>query len=115
MPLPRMLPKPKRRDNRIRSQAHRTWVAKHRCCVPGCNATYCVASHVKVGVPQRDCAGQSLKSGDNWVWSLCDPHHEEYDAGQEKFCTRYRIDALTLAAEFWQRSPHRRAAEGRRG
>ena len=104
MTLPRMLPKRRRRDNRVRCQGHRTWVARHSCCVPGCDATVCEASHVSEGVPLSDCAGQGMKSGDNWTWSLCHGHHVEFDAGERKFCTKYQVDAVARAQEFAENS-----------
>lgn len=113
MTLPRMLPRKRKRDNRVRSRAHMNWVKRHRCCVPGCRATECDPSHVSEGVPAEDRGGQSLKPGDNWTWSLCRPHHREFDAGEEVFCAKYRVDAIERAREFWEKSPHRRSIEAK--
>ena len=111
MTLPRMLPKPKRRDNRIRSQAHLKWVRRHGCCVPCCPEHRIEAAHVRNGTD----GGTSLKPGDDNVIALCWWHHrQQHEIGEAAFEKFYQIDMKALAREFWQRSPHRRAAEGRR-
>ena len=112
MTLPRMLPKKPKRDGRIRSQAHLRWVRAHLCCVANGNCEGPIeAAHVRTGTG----GGTGLKPGDNWAISLCRLHHGvQHQRGEGLFETTFGIDMKALAVEFWARSPHRRAAEGRR-
>jgi hypothetical protein len=104
MRFPLRLPKPppQRRDSRV-CPAHRAWVRRHRCSVPGCARTPIECAHVRSGTG----AGAGLKSSDKWTISLCVRHHrEQHQIGEARFEARYGIDLKALAEEFTRRSPH---------
>lgn len=84
--------------------AHRAWIRRHHCCVPGCMQTPIECAHVRTGT---DC-GLSLKPSDRWAVSLCRDHHrDQHRTGEAAFQKRYGIDLYELALEFARRSPHR--------
>lgn len=83
--------------------AHRNWVRRHRCCVPGCRRTPIECAHVRTGTD----GGIALKPSDRWVISLCVAHHrEQHRLGETEFEATYSVDLRLLATEFAQRSPH---------
>lgn len=96
-----------RRPNPSRScPAHRAWVRRHRCSVPGCLAGPIECAHVRSGTD----GGCALKPSDRWTISLCRAHHaEQHRIGEAAFEIRYALDMVALAQVFAQRSPHRRA------
>jgi len=101
--LPSKLERPKRpRDDRC-CPAHRAWVRRHHCCVPGCMNRNIECAHVRTGTD----GGMALKPSDRWAISLCSNHHREQHAlGEAKFQRRYKIDLYELAREFAKRSPY---------
>ena len=105
MTLPRMLKDPSpTREKPVRSPAHRAWVRRHGCCVPGCNGTPIDAAHVRSGTD----GGMGMKPGDMWVISLCTLHHRQQHAtGERAFQEVHGIDMPALAQEFAAKSPHR--------
>lgn len=83
--------------------AHRAWVRRHRCCVPGCDGAPIECAHVR----RETDGGIALKPSDRWVISLCRTHHiEQHQIGETVFEQRYRLDMRDLALEFARRSPH---------
>ena len=103
--LPNRLERERSREpNGRECPAHRAWVRKHHCCVPGCLARSIECAHVR-----RDTdRGAGLKPSDRWVISLCRDHHiEQHQIGEAAFERRYAIDMRALAEEFAGRSPHR--------
>ena len=92
-----------KKDVGKRSPAHRKWVRGHVCCVCG-SSTAIEAAHVREGTD----GGMGMKPSDRWVISLCRDHHtEQHSLGEGPFEKRHGIDMKKLAAEFFQRSPHR--------
>lgn len=88
----------------MRCQAHRAWVRRHRCSVPGCKAGPIDCAHIRTSTN----AGIGMKPADCWTISLCRAHHEEqHRIGQQSFEQRYDLDLVALAREFTRRSPHR--------
>lgn len=88
--------------------AHRAWVRRHRCSVPGCLAGPIECAHVRSGTD----GGCALKPSDRWTISLCRAHHaEQHRIGEAAFERRYALDLIALAEVFARRSPHRRALE----
>ncbi|MFC4294009.1 putative HNHc nuclease [Novosphingobium tardum] len=86
--------------------AHRAWVRRHRCCVPGCTRGPVECAHVRCGTD----GGAGLKPSDRWTLSLCREHHgEQHRIGERAFERRHGLDLKALAAEFARRSPHWRA------
>lgn len=85
--------------------AHRAWVRRHHCCVPGCLARPIECAHVR-----RDTdGGIALKPSDRWTISLCRDHHgEQHRVGEATFEKRYGVDLRQLAEAFARRSPHRK-------
>jgi hypothetical protein len=82
--------------------AHRAWVRKHYCCVPGCKRMPVQCAHVRNGTD----GGMGMKPSDKWAISLCDYHHlEQHSIGEAAFQDRYDIDLVDLAREFARRSP----------
>ena len=90
--------------------AHRAWVRRHHCCVPGCFDRPIDCAHVR-----RDTdGGTGLKPSDRWIISLCRAHHiEQHQVGEAAFERQYGIDLRELAIAFARRSPHRRRLEDR--
>lgn len=99
------LRKPLRRLPNQRSYpAHRAWVRRHHCSVPGCEKLPIECAHVRRGTD----GGKGLKPSDRWTLSLCRTHHaEQHSIGEASFERRYKINLLELASEFAARSPHR--------
>jgi hypothetical protein len=83
--------------------AHRAWVRRHHCCVPGCLNRPIECAHV-----HRDTDGAlGIKPSDRWTISLCWLHHrEQHEIGEAAFERRHGIDMHELAQEFARRSPH---------
>ena len=97
-----------RQETRIRCPAHLAWVRGFSC--PVCDERQVFqlartqAAHVRSGTD----GGLSVKPGDNWAIPLCAIHHaEQHMDGENAFAARYGIDMKALAAQLWQRSPHR--------
>ena len=101
--LPAKLKDP-RRDKGDRScPAHRAWVRRHRCSVPGCEKLPIECAHVRQGTD----GGMALKPSDRWVISLCRHHHmEQHRIGETRFAERYGVELVELALEFARCSPH---------
>lgn len=88
--------------------AHRAWVRRHYCSVPGCRRLPVECAHVR----RSTDGGTALKPSDSWTISLCVfHHHEQHQIGEQAFENRYAIDMRALAEEFARRSPHRRQLE----
>ena len=105
MTLPRLLPRKRRRDNRVRCPAHLKWIRCHACCAFltswGC-AGPIEAAHVR----SETNGGVALKPGDDNVISLCRFHHgEQHRVGEPEFERKYNIDMKALAREFAEKSP----------
>ena len=101
--LPKRLERGERRRDERSCSAHRAWVRRHRCCVPGCLNTPIECAHVRTGTD----GGAGLKPSDRWAISLCRDHHrEQHRIGEKAFEKRYTIDLYELALEFARRSPH---------
>jgi hypothetical protein len=108
--LPKRLERADRRRDERCCPAHRAWVRRHRCCVPGCLNTQIECAHVRTGTD----GGLALKPSDRWAISLCRNHHQEqHRVGERAFERRYGIDLYELALEFARKSPHRRAISNR--
>lgn len=102
--LPERIQKEKRPTPRS-CPAHRSWVRRHHCCVPGCDCLPIECAHVRRGTD----GGTALKPSDRWVISLCWEHHkEQHSIGEAEFERRHGIDLSELAQEFARRSPYRR-------
>lgn len=84
--------------------AHRAWVRRHHCCVPGCERMPIECAHVRHGTD----GGTGLKPSDRWVISLCRHHHaEQHRLGERQFERKYGIELAQMAAVFARNSPHR--------
>lgn len=106
--LPKRLEPAERRLNGRECPAHRAWVRRHHCCVPGCPSSAMECAHVRTGTD----GGLALKPSDRWAISLCRTHHQEqHRIGEQAFEKRYGINLFELALEFARRSPHRNALE----
>lgn len=101
--LPRYI-KPIKAASQARScPAHRAWVRRHQCSLPGCSNHPCECAHVRGGTD----GGMALKPSDRWVISLCPDHHvEQHRIGEAEFERRHGICLVELAEEFTKRSPH---------
>ena len=102
--FPSLLPaEPRKRSSRT-CAAHRAWVRRHRCSVPGCGNLPIECAHVRCGTD----GGLALKPSDKWTVSLCQDHHlEQHEIGEPMFEAKYDLNLLELATEFARRSPHR--------
>jgi len=102
--FPSLLPQERRKKGSRSCAAHRAWVRRHRCSVPGCRALPIECAHVRGGTD----GGLGLKPSDKWCLSLCRDHHlEQHDIGERAFEQKYSVDLLGLAGEFLLRSPFR--------
>lgn len=95
-------------ETRVRSPGHLSWVRGFSCCVEGRNEPGCggkiEAAHVRTGTD----GGTGLKPGDNWVIPLCGIHHSrQHQLGETSFERFYGISMKAIAADLWQKSPHR--------
>ena len=101
--LPGYIPQlPKQRTSRS-FPAHRAWVRKHYCSVPGCKRMPIECAHVRSGTD----GGMGMKPSDKWTISLCEHHHlEQHAIGEAAFEVRYDISLIELAREFARRSPY---------
>lgn len=101
--LPRSLTTPKLKRATLTCPAHRAWVRRHHCCVPGCQRLPIEAAHVRSGTD----GGLGLKPSDKWVISLCAAHHrEQHQIGERAFEATHGIDLKAFAQQFACRSPH---------
>ena len=84
--------------------AHRAWVRKHHCSVPGCLSLPIECAHVRRGTD----GGTGLKPSDCWIISLCSNHHmEQHRLGEQTFGKKYGLNLVELAEVFARTSPHR--------
>ena len=91
--------------------AHRAWVRRHHCCVPGCLRRRIECAHVR----READGGMGLKPSDCWSVSLCRDHHiEQHEIGELAFERRYGLDLRELAKLFVRRSPHRKKLDSGR-
>ena len=103
MSLPKRRERPKRSRGERGCPAHRAWVRRHHCCVPGCEKLPIECAHVRSGTD----GGTGLKPSDRWAVSLCRDHHrEQHQVGEAEFERKYAINLYDLACEFARRSPH---------
>jgi hypothetical protein len=105
--MPRLLPERITRPRRVQENrscpAHRAWVRRHHCVVPGCEELPIECAHVRSGTD----GGTGLKPSDRWAVSLCRNHHaEQHRIGEIQFEARYGLELLEIAQEFARRSPH---------
>lgn len=83
--------------------AHRAWVRKHHCSVPGCKALPIECAHVRLGTD----GGIGLKPSDQWCVSLCKNHHQQqHDLGEQSFEAKHGICLSDLARSFARNSRH---------
>jgi hypothetical protein len=110
--LPARIERPRRTAHLRSFPAHRAWVRRHHCSVPGCMNLPIECAHVR----RSTDGGKGLKPSDRWTLSLCRSHHaEQHRIGEAAFEKRYGLDLLALATEFARRSPHRKLWEGADG
>jgi len=88
---------------RLKSTAHRDWVRTHRCSVPGCQLMPIEVAHIN----RASTRGMGQKSSDGQTVSLCREHHAESHRGERTFERKHGIDLMSLAQEFYRKSPHR--------
>lgn len=104
MRLPKRLERQERRRDGRSCPAHRAWVRRHQCSVPGCLSRDIECAHVRTGTD----GGIGIKPSDCWCISLCREHHREQHAiGETAFETKYDLDLTGLAKQFARQSPHR--------
>lgn len=101
--LPKRIERTRKEPDGRTCPAHRAWVRRHHCCVPGCREVPIECAHVRGGTD----GGVGLKPSDRWVISLCVMHHiEQHRVGEARFQRRYGMDLLQLASLFAKLSPH---------
>ena len=99
-----------RQETRIRCPAHLAWVRGHVCAVQGRgqNGHMCVTRVVSAHTRTGTDGAAGIKPGDNWVIPLCAYSHSVQHAwGEATFEKHFGIDMKAIAAQLWQRSPHR--------
>jgi hypothetical protein len=103
--FPQRLPRELHKTTSRTCAAHRAWVRRHRCSVPGCQRLPIECAHVRRGTD----GGAGLKPSDKWTISLCRFHHlEQHEIGEASFQQQYCLNLRQLAREFACRSPHRK-------
>ena len=101
--LPMCRPQAKTKRSVRTCLAHRVWVRRHYCSVPGCKYLPVECVHVRDGTD----GGAGMKPSDCWVISLCTFHHvEQHRIGERAFQEKHSINMLELAKLFARRSPH---------
>ena len=101
--LPDRVRTDKRRSSTRSCPAHRAWIRRHHCCVPGCKRLPIECAHVRTGTD----GGTALKPSDRWCISLCRFHHaEQHRLGEPRFEIKHGICLIWLAEIFVRRSPH---------
>ena len=104
--LPDRVRREKHREPSRTCSAHRAWVRRHHCCVPGCKRLPIECAHVRSGTG----GGVALKPSDRWCISLCSSHHaEQHQVGEGRFERKHGLCLAELAELFARRSPHGRA------
>jgi len=88
---------------RLRSTAHRDWVRKHQCCVPGCQQMPIEVAHINRAAHR----GMGQKASDAFTVSLCREHHAQSHRGEKSLERKYGIDLMKLAEAFYRASPHK--------
>lgn len=103
--LPSRIQRPSRKPEGRSCPAHRAWVRRHHCSVPGCTTLPIECAHVRSGTD----GGIALKPSDKWTISLCHQHHaEQHQIGEAAFEKRHGIDIVQIAEHFARLSPHLR-------
>lgn len=104
MMLPKRIDKREMRGKpRIRSTAHRDFVRGHHCCVKGCMEMPIEVAHIN----RSSLRGVGEKASDAATVALCRGHHSESHRGERTFESRYGLDLMQLAKEFYRASPHK--------
>lgn len=58
-------------------------------------------------VNRASTRGVGTKASDAFTVALCRDHHSESHRGEKSFERKHGVDLMSLAREFYQRSPHR--------
>lgn len=97
-----------REPSKFRSPSHLKWVRGHSCCAAsGACEGRVEAHHVRETVGGQG-GGIGLKPDDSSAVPLCSFHHQFLHIGGVKtFQVTTHVDLVAIAAELWQRSPHR--------
>ena len=100
---PKLAPDTYKPKPRLRSTAHRDWVRKHQCSVPGCQQMPIEVAHIN----RASTRGMGQKSSDAQTISLCRDHHSESHRGEKTFEAKHGLDLMKLAEAFYRASPHK--------
>jgi len=99
---PKLAPDHFKPKPRLKSTAHRDWVRKHQCSVPGCQQMPIEVAHINRAAHR----GIGQKASDGFTVSLCRDHHAESHRGEKTFERKYGLDLMALAKAFYRASPH---------
>lgn len=100
--LPRRIPKPAKRTERIRCPAHRAFIRTFVCLVCGAHPTEC--AHVRI----NSGAGMGEKPDDSRCIPLCPTcHRNQHSEGEHTFYGIRGIDIEAMIRRFVTASPHR--------
>lgn len=118
-----MLPAKKKREKmgcrvqtRVRSDGHLKWVRNFSCAAFALSDHVCRPRIEAHHVHEDGEGGIGIKPGDNMAVSLCsDAHRELHLYGETAFQAKYKINLVTMAANFWKASPHRKKWEDEHG
>lgn len=92
----------------IRSPGHLAWVRGHVCAIEGKPGHTCEGKTESHHVREGSNGGMGLKSDDSDAVPLCaEAHALGHRIGWQAFQRAFLINLPNLAAELWQRSPHR--------
>jgi hypothetical protein len=90
------------RGDRLRCEAHLSFVRTFPCSVPGCNSTDIVAHHCRIG----QTGGMGLKPSDKCAVALCNAHHHKlHQHGEARFWHGIGKDPVKEAEFLWSISP----------
>lgn len=93
-----------KKNGRIDSPRHRTWVKKHLCIAyhfGDCRGRI-ACCHARDIAP-RGHGGN--KPSDEWTFSACDKHHAESEKREQAWGDENGIDVRSICLEFAAKSP----------
>ncbi len=96
------------RKNLFVVSGHDQHVRGYECCVSNADCKGRIeAHHVRKGIPDEDRGGIGKKPHDKWLVPLCRFHHiaDFHTVGHETFEATHKVDLISIASIFWERSP----------
>lgn len=93
------------------AEAFRQWLRGRACILA--RTGECSGKIEAAHVDYAGDKGAATKVSDRYSVPMCSHHHAEQHRGWKTFESKYRLNCLALAGEFWRRWPGRRAWEAK--